>query len=136
MATQILELAKRLVRQEQQIQQLTREHQETLAEYRKVVGGLGNGNGAHSPIVGEQSASLRQRIYGYLKENAGTRLHLAEIERAIGAESEHRRVIWTLANMKRDSVVRHEGRGMWSVGKEDDPEDYKPSQGDDDDIPF
>ncbi len=143
MAAQILELAKRLVRQEQQIQQLTREHRETFAEYQKLVGQLSNGRGEHEAPVIEQplvaEPPLRQRIYSYLKQNAGVRLHLAEIERAVGIstedEREHRRMIWTLSNMRRDSVVRREGRGLWMVSKEDVAEEYAPTA-QDDDIPF
>jgi hypothetical protein len=141
-AEQILELAKRLVRQEQQIRQLTREHQKTLAEYRKLVSGLTEQNGARATAPTEQpcGASLRERIFGHLKQNAGVRLHLAEIERAVGVnaqdEHEHRRTIWTLANMRRDGVIRREGRGLWLVSREDGVEDYQPPQGDAEDIPF
>lgn len=143
MAASILELAKRLVRFDQQIAQLNRERAETLAAYQKLVADLANGKlvGVEHTSNGSMPAaadnrSMRERVTTYLRQNAGVRLSLHEIERAVGAEKERRRLTWTLANMKRDGVIRHEGRGLWSVGRADEVEAYKPPINGDEDVPF
>lgn len=142
MAETILELAKRLVRLDQQIAQLNRERAEALAGYQTMVAELRNGH--KLPEIATtppdhpdlRKNTMRELVLTYLRQHAGVRLSLHEIERAIGAEGERRRLTWTLANMKRDGVIRHEGRGLWSVGRgDDDPEVYKPPQSSDD-LPF
>lgn len=142
MAESILELAKRLVRLDQQIAQLNRERTEALADYQKLIAGLRNGHNLPETATTQpdhpdpSKNTMRELVLTYLRQHAGVRLSLHEIERAIGADGERRRLTWTLANMKRDGVIRHEGRGLWSVGREDeDPEAYKPPQGNED-LPF
>src|SRR5580704_16927184 len=111
-ADSILELAKRLVRLDQQITQLNRERAEALADYQRLVAELRNG---HNPSKTAMTPSdhpdpgkntMRELVLTYLRQHAGVRLSLHEIERAIGAEGERRRLTWTLANMKRDGVIR------------------------------
>ena len=123
-------LAKRIVRLEEQAIQIAREKQKALDEYNRLLAtnGLGQSSENAAPPKRNGEGSLRTRIQMYLEDHPGVRLSLHDIERAIGAQDEHRRVIWTLANMKRDGLVRNEKRGFWSVGRKDGK--------DDDDIPF
>ena len=141
MAESILELAKRLIRLDHQMGQLAREKEATLAEYKKLVADLSSGHSATlipdpTDFSNPRQNTMRELILTYLRQNAGVRLSLHEIERAIGAVGERRRLTWTLANMKRDGVIRHEGRGLWSVGwDDDDPEAHNPLPGNED-LPF
>jgi hypothetical protein len=134
-AESILELPKRLIGLDHKISQLGREKQATLAEYKKLVADLSNGHSKPTVVLPQQN-TMRELVLTYLRQNAGVRLSLYEIERAIGAQGERRRLTWTLANMKRDGVIRHEGRGLWSVGKEDEVDIYKPPSSGDEDVPF
>jgi hypothetical protein len=71
-------------------------------------------NGNH-----RRADSLRNRVLMYLEDRRGVAVQVYEIEAAIHAQNEHRKLIWTLANMKRDGLIKHEGRGRWSLEKED-----------------
>ncbi len=138
-ADKILEIAEKVIASRQRLERASEacnlaqaEYDTNQAEYRKLIASLGAApNGADpaksvaaNPLT--NAGSLRASILQFMKGHPGVRLRLYEIEKAIDAEQEHKRLVWTLANMKRDGLVRHEGRGLWSVGREDDPNDYEP----------
>ncbi len=126
---EILALARKLVELERQSAQIAAERRITLALYRQRIDEL---RGTDSSVTNSANggASLRERIQVFLTNNPGVPMSLDDIEREVGSpRSDRRRVIWTLANMRRDGVVKREGRGIWSS----EPE---PPVLDEDDISF
>jgi hypothetical protein len=132
-ADEILRAAEKLLAAKARAERATEEYEGAQAEYRKTVDRLTlginahhNGASASQPVI-MSTGTLRDRIQQYMMQNPGVPLPLDNIERAVGAETDHKRLIWTLANMRRDGVIKHEGRGLWSV---EVPEELK----DDDDV--
>lgn len=137
-ADQILQAAERVIASRQKLERVSEarnlaqaEYDTSQAEYRNFIASLGiapNGADPAESVAANPMAigSLRARILQFMNGHPGVPLRLHEIEKAVDAEKEHKRLVWTLANLKRDGRVRHEGRGLWSVGKEDDAKDYEP----------
>jgi hypothetical protein len=125
-ADEILSLARKLVEIDQQIAPLQAERDRLLVSYRQRIKEL-RGDDPVEKLAQPESdfgplanLTLRERIEGFLAQHAGVPMSLDEIQKSVGIGTERRKIIWTLANMKRDGVVKREGRGLWS--SEPEPE--------------
>jgi hypothetical protein len=128
-ADEILRAAEKLLAAKTRAERATEEYETAQAEYRKTVDRFTLGINAHNngasatQQVIMPTGTLRDRIEQYMMQNPGVPLPLDNIERAVGAETNHKRLIWTLANMRRDGVIKHEGRGLWSVEAPEEPKE-------------
>jgi hypothetical protein len=133
-ADEILRAAEKLLQAKDRLKQASEEYEIADVEYRRTVeratvmhNGAANGNGtAHLipiPSRAVTASKLRDRIEQFLMESPGVPMGLDEIERGVGAEADHKRLVWTLSNMTRDRVIKHEGRGLWSIAPPEEPRD-------------
>lgn len=132
-ADEILKAAEKLLAAQDRLKQASADCDAAAADYRRIVAmatvvrGTANGNGTAHPLPTTSlvisAGKLRDRIVQYMMQRPGVPIELAELERGVNAEAYHRRLVWTLANMRRDGVIKHEGRGLWSIEPPEEPKD-------------
>jgi hypothetical protein len=124
-ADQILEAAQRVLSAKTEFLRASDEYEAAQSAYRQLIAtkmGQALATNDDGEMAAASKESLRDRILQYMHLHPGVPLTLADIEKATRGQCTHRKVLWTLANLRRDDKIVNESKGVYSVPKTNEEE--------------